>query len=365
MFLKIKLVVFIAFFSSINFLQAQNTVDYYQKHAPFEYTKLIDCTPIKNQFYSGTCWSFGTISFIESELHRKGLGTWNLSEMYIAYFSYLEKVKKHATTKGETFFTAGGQCHDVLYLVDKVGIVPEQIYNGKKGRTHHIHDKMDTLMQRAMNKILEKNITKLEEENLKEFKEIMQNHMGKIPQSFTWQTKTYTPLEFKNKVLNFSAKDYIELTSYTHHPYYKHFILESPYNWRSGKYYNLPFDMWIKVIDEAITNGYSLAWNGDVTEKTFIFEQGLAILPQNTPKVDAKYRQKTFEDKSSKVDHVMHIVGTAKSKNGEDFYIIKNSWGKDNPTGGYILMSKPYFLLKTVSVTVNKKALPKKLQRKL
>lgn len=360
-----KIILFVALYVFLSFknISAQDLIE---KYYPFEYTNIIDCTSIKDQYYSGTCWSFGTLSFLESELYRQGYGVWDLSEMYIAYFSYLEKVKKHAATKGETFFTPGGQCHDVLYLIDKVGIVPEQIYDGKNGRFRHKHDQMDTLMQREMNQILEQQITNLSEEELEVFKEIMQNHMGQIPEEFIWQGEhTYTPLAFKNQVLHFSADDYIELTSYTHHPYYQSFVLESPYNWRGGTYYNLPFETWAAVIDQALEKGYSLAWNGDVSEETFLFSDGLAILPEETPEIDAAYRQKTFEDKSSQVDHVMHIIGTATSKTGEDFYVIKNSWGKGNPTEGYVLMSKPYFLLKTVSVTVHKEVLPEEIKLQL
>lgn len=360
---KTALLLSFCILTSLSGLSAQ---DLMEKYYPFEYTKVIDRTPIKDQYYSGTCWSFGTISFLESELYRQGYGVWDLSEMYIAYFSYLEKVKRHASTQGETFFTPGGQCHDVLYLIDKVGIVPEQIYDGKNGRVHHKHDQMDTLMQREMNQILEQQITNLSEEDLTIFREIMQNHMGQVPKEFTWEDGSmYSPLEFKNQVLHFSADDYIELTSYTHHPYFQSFELESPYNWRGGMYYNLPFETWTAVIDQALENGYSLAWNGDVSEETFLFYDGLAILPEETPVIDAEYRQRTFEDKSSQVDHVMHVIGTATSKNGEDFYVIKNSWGKGNPIEGYVLMSKPYFLLKTVSVTVHKEALPEEVQSEL
>jgi len=356
--------------SSSYFVSAQSntqeSINYVEKYFPFDYEIILDRTPVKDQYYSGTCWSFGTISFLESELIRQGKGKWDLSEMYIAYFSYLEKVKKHAQSKGETFFTAGGQCHDVMFLIEEVGIIPEQIYDGKNGRKNHVHDQMDTLMQREMNKILAAGLTQIPEENLNKFKEIMQNHMGKIPEEFTWiNDETYTPLSFKKEVLKLSAEDYIELTSYTHHSDYQYFILESPYNWRAGEYYNLPFKTWIEVIDNALANGYSLAWNGDVTEETFLYEYGLAILPENTPEITAELRQKTFEDKSSQVDHVMHIIGTAKSKTGEDFYIIKNSWGKTNNIEGYLLMSKKYFMLKTVSVTLNKEALPQNIQEKL
>ncbi|MEM9983086.1 MAG: C1 family peptidase, partial [Bacteroidota bacterium] len=291
----------------------------------------------------------------------------DLSEMYIARYSYLDKVRLHLASKGTNFFTPGGQYHDVMRVSRKYGLVPESVYTGRVGdETGHDHEKLDTLMERYVKKMLKAGKTSPTDRDWKYINKLLDKYLGEVPSSFTYEGKTYTPLSFMNDYLQINPDDYIEITSYTHHPYYQAFILEDQYNWTQDHYYNLPLEEFIQVVEEALAKGYTVGWDGDVSEETFLHERGIAYLPTSQQAVTTALRQKTYEDKSSKIDHLMHIVGIANDKFGKQWYWVKNSWGQSlNPEGGYLYMSAPYLKLKTVALIVNKKALSKDIRAKL
>jgi len=350
----------------------------------FEMVKEVKTTPVKNQANSGTCWSFATTSFVETELIRLGKGEHILSPMFSVRQAYLPKAINYIRYSGLTNFGGGGQAHDVMNVIKEYGFVPEEIYNGMNiGEDNHNHGEMDVVLKAivdAVNKNAGKKITPRWKEV---FESTLNIYLGVPPKEFSYQGKTYTPKSFAES-LGFKPEDYVELASYMHHPFYSKFDLEVPDNWSKDLYYNVPIDELIKTIDNAIMNGYSVVWDGDVSEKKFD-RKGLAIIPLNEeastekPTEDSvdvqpekekvitqRMRQETFDSRTTTDDHLMHIVGIAKDQNGTKYYYVKNSWGtKDKKYGGYWYMSESYIRLKTIAVMIHKDAIPSELKTKL
>ena len=332
----------------------------------FTIIKKLPVTSVKNQAYSGTCWCFATTSFIESELIRKGKGKFNLSEMFTVRNIYKEKAVTHIRMQGNNFFTAGGQSHNVMFVLNNLGAVPENIYTGRVlGEKYHNHTILDSLMLEIVTIPEDSKNKGLTESRLTKIDSVLDIYLGTIPQEFDYEGKKYTPKSFFSDVLEINTDDYIEITSFTHQPYYEKFCLQDKYNWASNLYLNIPFDEFFEIIDNALNNGYTVNWNGDVSEKGFDFYKGTAILNIKPEKATAELRQKLYNTQETTVDHLMNIIGTATDENGDKFYIIKNSWGKTNPYKGYMYMSETYLKLKTVSITVNKEAIPKNILNKI
>ncbi len=331
----------------------------------FKITDSVKCTSVKDQYLSSTCWSFASNSFIESEvLKNKGIKT-DLSEMYVARYSYINKIQQYLSQKGKIYFTPGGQFHDVLKVIKQYGIVPEAVYNGKvNGVLQHNHAELDTIIKYFTEELLNKKITSLDNLQLIEVNKIFDKYLGKVPSTFLYKGKKYTPLLFTKDVLGFKTEDYIEITSYNHHPFYQKFILEDKYNWTKDAYYNVPLSDFEAITQAAITAKYSVCWDGDVTEEGFRFENGFAALSSPVTNF-IEERQSTYFDKTSAIDHMKHIVALAKDKNNRTWYKIKNSWGQQNPFGGYLFMSDEYFKIKTIAIIVNKNAIPQEIRSKM
>ena len=329
-------------------------------------TSYIKCSPVQDQYMSSTCWSFASNSFLESELFLKTGQRIDLSEIYIARYSYINKMNQFLAQNGSTFFTPGGQFHDVLKVVKQYGMVPESVYNGRPGgESNHNQSKLDTVMDRLAQSFLRQGITKPSASNRAYINAILDQYLGKVPETFLFNGSFYTPVSFAKKILEFNADDYIELTSYTHHPFYESFVLEDKYNWTKDKYYNLPLHDFMAITDSALANGYTVCWDGDVTETGFLYEKGIAGL-RYTVTDFVKERQQTYEDKSSTIDHMMQITGTATDKNNHKWYYVKNSWGTySNNMGGYMYMSEDYFKIKTIAIIVNKKTIPLSIREKM
>ena len=207
---------------------------------------------------------------------------------------------------------------------------------------------------------------------------IIDDHLGRLKEIFEYQGEEYTSRSFAAEVVKLNPEDYIELTSYTHHPFNQQIRLEIPDNWDfSSDFYNVPIDDLERIVDNALANGFSISWDGDVSEKgNYDENKGYAIIPVQGPegeKIPAKeqkviqsMRQNTFDTFVTTDDHLMHLVGVAHDQNGTKFYLIKNSHGaKKGPYGGYLYMSQSYFRLKTVSIMVNRRSLPRDLVRRL
>ncbi|MFM2338516.1 MAG: hypothetical protein RL115_1709 [Bacteroidota bacterium] len=317
---------------------------------------LIPCTSIKDQHLSGTCWSFAGNSFLESELLKKGIKEIDLSEMFIAKNAWEQKAILHIQYQGQNHLTPGGQFHNMVWAIKKYGLLPEEVYTGKKhGTLHHNHSILDTALTRYITSIANQQKTGLSTKDRQFIQQTLHTNLGTPPASFTFYGKKYTPTSFFAS-LPLQLDDYIEITSYTHHPFYQPFVLENKYNYSYEKYMNVPLVDFVAIADSALAKGYTVLWNGDVTDEGFNFYNGTALL-YDVMDV-AKERQQSFEDSTSYMDHMMHIVGYAKDKGGRKWYYIKNSWGVGSSLQGYLLMDENYFAIKTAAIVVNKNGIP-------
>ena len=348
----------------------------------FEYIKMLPATPVKDQAVTGTCWSFATTSFFESELIRMGKGEFDLSEMHTVRYNYINRVKDNYLKRGKGNLQEGSLSNMMFDVVNEHGIVPEEVYSGiNYNCTTHNH----TLLNEYVNAIAAVPIKN--KEVTVEFDKLLNSlldiYLGKVPQKFTYKGREYTPGSFYQS-LGLNTNDYIFLTSFTHHPYYKEFLLEIPDNWNGGLYYNLPLDEFMQVIDNSIEKGFTVSWDGDMSEKSYSDKAGLAVMPNaeelaseegsklsfnriyKEVNTDAASRQKGFETFATTDDHLMHLIGTAKDKNGTTYYIVKNSWKPEiNRFGGYNHLSREYVKAKTISILVHKDAVPAEILKKL
>ncbi|MCF6365046.1 MAG: C1 family peptidase [Bacteroidales bacterium] len=342
---------------------------YSQKHPDFTIIKQIKTSPVDNQQGTGTCWSYATTSFIETEALRMGKKEYNLSEMYFVYYAYLNKAEDYTKFHGKANFSEGGQAHDVLNVIKNYGLVPESAYLGREyDLPYHYHvDMVKNLESIVINAA--KNEKVLGAAWYMAFKGVLDSYMGAVPVNFKVGDKEYNPKSFNESEIGFKIEDYIEFTSYSHHPYYEEFDLEIPDNWSHDRYYNVTIDELMQIMDYAIEKGYSVDWDGDVSEDGFDNETGKADLSEkDIKKVQdegfQRYRQITFENYKTTDDHLMHITGTAKDKDGRLYYITKNSWGNYNDYGGYLFMSKDYVKVKTIAIMIHKDAVPADIAKK-
>ncbi len=334
----------------------------------------LECTSIKSQDRTGTCWSFATASFLESEVIRMGKGTVDLSEMFVVQNVYKDKAKNYLFRQGKANFSQGSLSHDLIRVLKDNGVMPESVYSGKlKGDFVHDHGEMESGLKGFLDGIVKQK--QLSNRWPIAFNAIMGSYMGSYPNQFTYEGKSYTPKTFAAS-LGLDASNYISITSFTHHPFYTNFVLEIPDNYSNGSYFNVKLNDMVEIVDKALDAGYTIAWDGDVSEDGFSARKGLAILPLKDIKdpfdnpgkeimVTQKNRQIHFEDLSTTDDHLMQIVGVAKDQNGTKYYIIKNSWGEIGPENGYLYMSEAYFKMKTIAVLLNKEALPKSIAKKV
>lgn len=338
--------------------------------------------PVANQSMSSTCWSFSTASFLESELMRMGKPPVNLSEMFVVHQAYISKAEYYIRLHGNHSFSPGGAFHDPLFVLRTYGAVPEAAYTGlPKGETLPNHLEMDEVLQAMLKVVVERKTIAPTWRGA--VTGVLDAYLGKVPESFEYQGKTYTPRSFAD-MLGLNPDNYIEIGSYTHHPFYKPFVLEVPDNWMMERIQNVPLDEMMEVIDEALMNGYTVAWGADISESTFSHKNGVAVIPaadygslsaeeklrffdepREEKNITQEIRQEGFDDYSTQDDHAMHIVGLAKDQKGTKYYIAKNSWGtENNQLGGYVYVSESYVRAKTTSIMVHKDAVPKKIQKK-
>ena len=340
----------------------------------FEVVKQLDATSVKNQSQTNTCWAYSTGSFLESELIRMGKGRHDLSEMFVVRMVYPEKIRRYVRYHGKTRFAPGSVAGDVMRVVREYGMVPESAFPSGSKPNHH---EMDTILKAALDALIENRGGQLSKAWPAAFEGILDAYLGAPPERFTYQGREYTPRTFADE-MGLRAEDYVEFTSYTHHPYYQKFSLELPDNWSANTHYNVPLEEFISVVDSAIDQGYTLGWDGDVSEHSLHRSRGIAILPkkewdERTAKekadiclapepeleVTQEVRQEQFDNYTTNDDHLMHITGVARDQNGAKFYIIKNSSGTfERGNEGYIFMSESYFRAKTISVMVHREAVP-------
>jgi bleomycin hydrolase len=321
--------------------------------------------PVISQGSTGTCWSFATTSFIESEIIRKGFTETDLSEMYFVYFGYINKTKQFLMYQGNNNFGQGGQAHDVFDVLRESGMVTFDAFPGEKIEGKYQHR---TLVNDLKTEVttLNKNGDDFNVDDLKQVDSILKSQIGKVPQKLKTGDGKYTPIEFAKK-LEINPDDYVEISSYDHHSFYKQFVLEVPDNWAHELYYNVPIDELMEVMYYAVNNGYTVCWDGDTSEKTFTHKKGKADLPEKQiGKVDQELRQETFMNRTTTDDHLMHIVGLSKDAAGRNCFYTKNSWGAEsNSYGGYLHITDDYVRLKTVAILVHKNAIPENIGQKL
>jgi aminopeptidase C len=362
----------------------------------FTTVKELKVTPVKNQNRSGTCWSFSALGFIESELLRMGKGEYDLSEMFVVHHSYADKADKYVRMHGEVNFAGGGSFYDVLYVLQHYGIVPEAAMSGLQyGEDLHVHGELDALAKAYVETVVKNPNRKLSPAWREGFNGIMEAYLGKLPASFSYNGKDYTPLSFAQS-LGVNPADYVSLTSFTHHPFYTSFVLEIPDNWRWSESYNLPLDEFMSVFDYSIDHGYTIAWGSDVSEKGFSRE-GVATVPdvnlaemsgsdqarwlglpqkdrdaelyKNKPgyekPITQALRQQAYDNYETTDDHGMVIYGIANDQLGTKYYMVKNSWGETGKYKGFFYASETFVKYKTMNIVVHKNAIPPALKQKL
>lgn len=354
-------------------LSAQDNQNFPYK---FSAVKSAEATKVKDQNRTGTCWSFATSSFLESELMRMGKGNHDLSEMFAVRVTYPLKAQNYIRFMGKTQFGPGSLSHDVIDALRNHGIVPESVYPGiEYGMDSHDHGELDALLEAMVEALVKRGKLTVSWDDAIEG--VLDAYLGEYPTSFTYEGREFTPVSFRD-AMGLKADDYISLSSFNHHPFYEPFILEVPDNFSRGEFHNLPLDEFMAVVDNALENGFTIAWDADVSEGGFSFRNGIAILPENPTgrvekfeeivpemEVTQENRQEAFNNHSTTDDHLMHVTGTSTDQNGTKYYVTKNSWGTGNDLGGYQYISEAYFKMKTLGIVIHKDALPSRIAKKI
>ena len=366
-----NLLYWVLFILSIILVIVFSTSAQAQTHPDFTIIKQLKTSSVKSQDNTGTCWSYATTSFIETEAIRMGKGELDIAEMFFARVAYTEKAKKYIRVHGLGNFSQGGQAHDVFNVIKSDGIVPQSAYSGLNyGETRHQHSEMVNVLTGMLDGLLKQGNKRYSTAWLRAFNSVLDAYLGAYPAEFEYEGKKYTPKTFTENVVGINPDDYIELTSYKLYPYYQLVDLEVPDNWSHDLYYNVPIEDLMTIIKFSIENGYSVDWDGDVSEKNFSHKNGKGTLSARDTK-DLKEmgventRQFTFDNQTSTDDHLMHLTGIATAADGTIYYQTKNSWGNSNDYDGYLYMSTPFLEIKTIAILVHKDAIPKAIAKKL
>jgi bleomycin hydrolase len=344
--------------------------------AGFRFTPVIGlaATPVKDQAGTGTCWCFGTTSFIESELMRMGKGEYNLSEMWIVRNNYVDRIRDNFEKQGKGNLGEGGLAHDWMVEFIKDGVVPDEIYTGLNySMPRHNHGELNSMVNAVAKVPVERR--RESDQYLNVVDAVLDTYLGKKPETFTYKGVGYTPKSFA-KSLGINPQDYVEITSFKFIPFYKQGVVPVPDNWRMASLYNVPLDELIAIMDNSLNKGYTIDWDGDVSEKGFSHRNGYAIIPEKEKSeytaddaemtITQDIREKGYENQTTTDDHTMHITGMVKDQNGKKYYITKNSWGPEsNSNGGYLNMSENYVKAKTILIMVHKDAIPAEIKTKL
>lgn len=331
-------------------------------------------TPVKDQAKTGTCWCYAMTSFIESELLRMGKGEHDLSEMFVVRHNYIRRIKDNVLRRGKGNVMPGSIGHMHTWVMKNVGLMPEEAYRGiAYDSEKHNHDDLNKWVKaiNATAVVMKKSLP------IEIVEGVLDAYLGKVPEKFIYQDKEYTA-ECFGRSLGLNADDYVEITSFTHHPFYEKVMVEVPDNWDYEKMYNVPIDEFMQIIDHAINTGYTVVWDGDLTEPGYAFQHYVAVNTtediRNQKQLSAKAveipvtqesRQEYFETFQTVDDHLEHITGIAHDQDGVKYYKTKNSFGLERNGSGYHFLSEEYVKGKTISIVVNKNSIPKSIRRKL
>lgn len=365
----------------------------------FTDVRVIESTPVRDQNKSGTCWCFSGTTFFEDEIIRQGGKPVDLSEMFTVNHCYIDKADRYVRTDGKANFAQGGSILDVPYVWKRYGAVPEEAYRGLEyGEDNHMHGELEGGAKAYLDVIIRRPNKRMSTAWPQALKGIIDAYLGTVPQSFVVDGKTYTPLTYAAS-LPINPDDYIAVTSFTHHPYYEEFPLEVADNWLWANYHNVPLDDLKKIIDNAVENGFPLVWAADVSEPGFKWKKGVAVMPAEKNEADLdgtelarwvklsdaekkaeqydfegpveeitvtpESRQEMFDRHETTDDHGMEIVGYATDQNGKRYYKVRNSWTDKQLYGGYLYVSEPYMLAKTLDILVHRDAIPKDIAKKM
>lgn len=361
-------------------------------------------TSIKNQNNSGTCWSYSSLAFLESEAIRKNPSLkedLDLCESFLVSKTYTDRADRNVRTHGDASFSQGGSFYDAIFCMENYGLIPEGIMPYPitlYGDSLYNFTNFFPPMEAYIGAIAKSDARKINPVWKKDVQSMIDNYFGVCPTEFEYKGKKYTPQSFVKDYLKLDPADYVSLTSYTHHPFYKSFILEIQDNWRWASSYNLPLDEFMRVMDEGVRAGYTFAWGADVSEDGFSRRSGknkcVATVPDTKQtagvgsdqsrwtgeKAGAKIteadaagekvitqelRQEGYDNWTTTDDHGMQIYGIAKDQHGKEYFMMKNSWGEMGPYKGFWYVSKPYVAYKTMNIVINKNAIPKDIRKKL
>ncbi|MFC4475773.1 aminopeptidase C [Flavobacterium chungangensis] len=353
----------------------------------FKFTEVINLgtTSVKSQGSSGTCWSYSTNSFLESEMIRLGKQPVELSQIYSARNVYVEKGVNYVRMHGAITLGDGGALHDVINMYKKYGTVPREVYTGLNyGTDKNKFAEMGALMESVLAAVVKNPNGELTPNWQKAYAAVIDSYLGKVPENFTYKGKNYTPQSFAKEVVGINPDDYVEMSSFTNAPYYQKTTMMVPDNWSLDQVYNVKVNDMTDVIDNALKKGYTVAWATDVSEKSFSWKNGVAYVaskkfddmtaeekadmfngPKAEPEITPEMRQAAFDNYTTTDDHGMHIIGLAKDQTGKEYYIVKNSWGETNDYKGFLFVTKNFVKYKTTALLVNKGGIPAEIAKKL
>ena len=332
-----------------------------------EFKTLEHLPPVK-QDKTGTCWCFSTISFLESELARMGKEMVKLSEMYIVYWEYVEKVRRFVQEKGDSHLGQGSEHNAVIRQMKAHGLVRQGDYSGLPAdQTDHNHSKLFREIRSYLHHIEENNIWD-EDQVIAYTKLILNKHLGIPPEKITVDGKQMTPLQYMSDVLQLNPDDYVGFMSMMYAPFYERAEYKVPDNWwHSEDYHNVPLDEFYQAIADAVKNGYTVDIGGDTSELGKKGEEDIAIIATfdiPTKKIDQSAREFRFKNRTSTDDHAIHLVGYKKMGN-HTWFLIKDS-GRSARAGnfkGYYMYRDDYIKLKMLSFLVHKDAVQNLLKK--
>lgn len=353
----------------------------------FKFTEVVNLgtTSVKTQGSSGTCWSYSTNSFLESEMIRLGKQPVELSQIYSARNVYVEKGINYVRMHGAVTLGDGGALHDVINMYRKYGTVPREVYTGLNyGTDKNKFGEMAALIEGVLAAVVKNPNGELTPNWQKAYAAVIDSYLGKVPDNFTYKGKNYTPQSFAKEVVGINPDEYVEMSSFTTSPYYQKTTMMVPDNWSFDQVYNVKVNDMTDVIDNALKKGYTVAWATDVSEKSFSWKNGVAYVPTKKfdemtaeekadmfngpkaePEITPEMRQAAFDNYTTTDDHGMHIIGIAKDQTGKEYYIVKNSWGETNDYKGFLFVTKNFVKYKTTALMVNKGGIPTEIAKKL